>query len=144
MIYAGEYHHYDFFVYPSEVKLPKSIYDQVRDSRLMNVLFGRRNPAAGAKEVDAKILSTEEMAKQCLNFYLEPYVEQLLSGKYLENFKVDVFVKEVASLFLQHQQLSIKRSIPIRHQVKDISKVKCFKDAGELLIPVLPHRFIKC
>ena len=110
----------------------------------MNLLFGRRNPAASAKEVDAKILSTEEMAVQCLNFYLEPYVEQLLAGKYSENFKVDVFVKEVASLFLQHQQLSIKRSIPIHHRVKDILKVKCFEDTGELLIPVLPHRFTKC
>ena len=130
LIYAGGYHHYDFFVYPSEVKLPKSLFDQMRDSRLINALLGRRNPMASAKEVDVKILSTEEMAKQCLNFYLEPYVEQLLAGKYSENFKVDVFVKEVASLFFQHQKLHIKHHNLIHRHVKDILKVKIL----ELLI----------
>lgn len=90
----------------------------------MNMFFGKRNPAASAKEVDAKILSTEEMGKQCLNFYLEPYMKQLLDEKYPESFKVDCFVNCVASLYSQHQYFCIKHRQPDRCPVGGIEKVK--------------------
>lgn len=130
IILAGEYHHYDYFVYPSELKVPKSFFDQVRDTgtKIMSAIFGKRTPAASAKEVkevDAKILTTEEMAKQCLNFYLEPYMKQLLDEKYSESFRVDGFVNKVASLYSQHVCLSIKRRHdPSPFRVEGIQKVK--------------------
>lgn len=125
LIHTGEYHHYDFFVYPSVMKVPKTFFDQVRDSTIMNALFGKRNPEGSANEVDLKILSTEEMSKQCLNFYLEPYMKQLMDGKYSETFKVDDFVKRVTSVYLQHKSLSIKcNHHPSHCTVEGIPKVK--------------------
>ena len=131
--HAGEYHQYDFLVYPKITKVAKGFFDQVMETGkgVMNALFGRssaKKPAQDANEVDYKTLPTEAMVKQCLQFYLEPYKKLLLQdGEFPAGFRVDRLVKEVTHLYLQHQKPRVKhRDGPAQVSVEHIPSVSCW------------------
>ena len=123
---TGEYHQHDFLVYPSVTEVPKSLLDKVKDTGrgLMNTLLGRRNPSQFAEGVEIKVPDKDVMLKQCLHFYLNSYMETLVDGKYEAGFKIDILVKEIASVYFQQRQPSIVRhNNPMRLQSGFIEKV---------------------
>ena len=132
---AEEYHHYDFLVYPKITKVAKGFFDQMKETgRGIMAFFGRgssKKPAEDAKEVDFQILSTEAMAKQCLQFYLEPCKNLLLEeGEFPAGFNLDHLVNGVAGIYLQHQKPCVKHweQRPVYVPVAAIKSVSyCFK-----------------
>jgi hypothetical protein len=100
----GGIQRYDFIVYPPEMKVPKSLYDQLRDTRFAKFLFGRRTQTENAADVEMKIPSKYSMIVKSLNFYLEPYMAKLLSNA-VGSFS-DIW--SITSVFFQHCELWFK------------------------------------
>ena len=110
---TGKYHQHDFLVYPSVTEVPKRFFSKMKD-KLMSTIFGWRNPSEDAKGLEIKVLDMEHMLKQCLHFYLESYMKTLLDGKHapISGFEIDIVVREIANIYLQHRKPSVKHHEP--------------------------------
>ena len=83
-----------------------------------------KTQAEGSKDQELKPLSRDDMAKQCLHFYLEKYKTMLLEGEgFFKGFRVDVFAKDVAHIYLQHHFPKLKyRHDPPHYVIIDSNK----------------------
>ena len=120
---GADYHQYDFFVYPEITKVEKGVFGRVWDvtGGWVTKMLPGNTPTVEAFTP----LSTKEMAKKCLSFYLEHYKNILLNG-YDENFQVEEFVKGVKLIVNQHQAPVVQHqnfvhSVPLEH-IKDVRK----------------------
>ena len=95
LILGTDYHQYDFCVYPEMTKVEKSGWSQALGWLTRNLLGNTPTVEAFTPP------TTEEMVKQCLLFYLEPYKNFLLNG-YDENFQVEEFVRQVKLIVNHH------------------------------------------
>jgi hypothetical protein len=93
----GGFQQYDSFVYPPEMKVPKRFYEQMRDSRIGNFLFGRRSQTGNVAEMEMKVPDRNDMTIQSLHFYLRPFIDAMLS----EKFGDIVDVSNVAEIFFK-------------------------------------------
>ena len=101
--FAGsEYHQYDFFVYPKARKVEKHMLSRAWEGIVRNVFNIKSDDTP---EEGFTPPSTEEMVKQCLNFYLEPFKRVLLNKDgYPADFRLDDFVVKVKRIFQQHNK----------------------------------------
>lgn len=105
--YAGEYHQYDFFVYPPIQKNEKGIWESGK--AWVFSFFKRGSAKQNGNKNASSIPTTEEMVQPCLLFYLRPYKTLLLNdGEYPADFRVDQFVKHVRHIYLMHSELHVK------------------------------------
>ena len=64
------------------------------------------------KEDSVTPLSTSEMAKRCLHLYLKPYKAIMLKEQeYPEDFKVDLFVRQMRHIYQLHQQPMVQHPL---------------------------------
>lgn len=102
-----EYHQYDMVVYPKVAEGTKGLGDRIKAGfkagfSFFGSLVGlpSSTQAEGVKEVEFKPPSREQLASQCLQFYLEPYKKVLLQeGGYPSEYKVDVMVFEITHIY---------------------------------------------
>lgn len=105
-IYSGEYHQYDFFVYPRTLRNEKGF---LESGIALLASFFKRSSTKQSGDKDTFILPTsKEMVRQCLFFYLEPYKILLLNGEYPGDFRVDEFTKQVRIIYSMHHQPHVK------------------------------------
>ena len=125
-LFSGEYHQYDMCAYPKITKVQRSVYDAVTTTVKAGIsffsrLFRTKPPQDDVKEVDFKPPSMEELATQCLHFYLEPYKNALLqeSGRYP---MVNSVVRDIVHVFNTILKPAVKhfyRKIP--ESIKTVS-----------------------
>ena len=125
---VGELQQYDMFVYPGVTRIPKSFVDEMKERGIIRGLFHRFfGSRTQAEDVEMKLLDKENMAKQCLKFYLCSHMPVLLSERHTSNFKLDTCVSEIANLFRQHHQPCIKMYNNLVRAEVPLSKVSIFK-----------------
>ena len=107
---GNEYHQYDFFVYPKETQVRRGILSRAWKA---SVDFLLSNQDSASQEQPFSPPSTEDMVKDCLHFYLEPFKDCLLNNAgYQSNFSISEFVRQVKLLFMQHHTPVVQYSLP--------------------------------
>lgn len=107
---AGEYHQYDFFVYPPVRKNEKGLWESGKD--LLASFFKRGSTKQNDDKNMPKFPTTEEMVQLCLLFYLKPYKTLLFNdGEYPDNFRMDEFVKQVGLIYSMHHKPHVKHRL---------------------------------
>lgn len=104
-ISTGEYHQYDHVVYPRLVKeVPKTFLETGKEYLSFILPISRTK-----RQEEADI-----MAKKCLNFYLEPYKDQLLQDReYSQHYKVDDLIDQVVRVYKSHRVTLVKHNKPL-------------------------------
>ena len=125
LAYTGGFQQYDSFVYPPEMKVPKRFYEQMRDSRIGNLLFGRRSQTGNVAEMEMKVPDRNDMTIQSLHFYLRPFIDAMLS----EKFGDIVDVSNVAEIFFKLHWLYLQYN----------GNVKMERLSGDLLRKVFSY-----
>ena len=114
------YHQYDFFVYPAIRKT------------LTRGWVTKKLPGNIPTVETFTPSSTEEMVKQCLSFYLQPYKNILLCG-YDENFQIEEFVRQVYLIVEQHHTFVIQYQDCVYHvAVEGLKSVRILVGVCEL------------
>lgn len=120
----GEHHQYDTVVYPKVVKVAKSFVGKMIARIGAFVGLGSSAQTENAKEVEVKIPPKEELAAQCLQFYLEPYKSVLLQdGEHPKEYNVDSLVTEIINIYSQLHEPWVdghKRRVPLFVKVSTI------------------------
>ena len=104
---AAGYHQHDYIVYPQEMKLPGTLFDQLRDSKLGNLFLGRRSQS---NDNEVTIPTPNSMVMQSFIFYLESYMMVLLNDD-LDYIK---YFEHVTTLFRQHCEVKMMQNIYLR------------------------------
>lgn len=91
------------------MKLPATLYDQLRDNKILNFIFGKRSKS---NDIEVRIPTPNDMVKQSFVLYLESYMTELLADDldYIKYFKC------VTTLFRQHCEVKIMRHEFPRHE----------------------------
>ena len=98
-ISGNEYLKYDYFVYPKATKVEKGHLSQAATA--VRRFFTGQDDDRVERFTP---LATDEMMKQCLLFYLEPFKDLLLHKvAYPDNFRIDHFVEQVRTIMQQHK-----------------------------------------
>ena len=99
----GTYHQYDNVAYPKIVKTsdtsvqPKDIKTSKTFLQRAKALFRSRSVAQSQEEEE--ILSPLEMAKLCLQVYLDGYKQMLCSGSFPQQANLKMIVEEIFRIF---------------------------------------------
>lgn len=105
-------------MYPKATKVEKHVLSRAWESGvgIVKSLFNMKGDTAPEERFTPP--STEEMVKQCLTFYLEPYKRVLLNEDgYPSEFRINKLVGEVKLIFQQH-----KKPV-VQHQSKHCAPV---------------------
>lgn len=92
-------------VYPKVIKVSKGLYDTMKAKVKAGISaignwFRSSTQTEEDKGVEFKLPSKEELAVQCLQFYLEPMKGVLLQdGEYPKEYKVDFMVTEIVHIY---------------------------------------------
>ena len=108
---TGEFHQYDFFVYPRETKIPKGILNSVFEGGkgLLNY-FKKKVTKEDSTDVELNPVNIDDMTKQCLDFYLNSHWLKYMDKKHWTGIKLDCFVQHMSIIYFQHHNPSLMRN----------------------------------
>ena len=101
--YIGTYHQYDSVVYPKNVKATDTAVHP-KDIRTTKSLYQRakawfRRSSSSQPQEEEDTLSPFEMAKLCLQVYLDGYKQMLCSGSFPQQADLKAIVEEICHIF---------------------------------------------
>ena len=101
--YIGTYHQYDTVVYPKSVKASDTA-DHPKDIKTTKSFFQRakawfRRSSSSQPQEEEDTLSQFEMAKLCLQVYLDGYKQMLCSGSFPQQADLKTIVEEICHIF---------------------------------------------
>ena len=98
-------------MYPKETEIQRGILSRAWKASVGVYNFLINNQDSATEEQPFSPPSTEDMVKDCLHFYLEPYKDILLNkAEYQSNFSIGEFVRQVKLLFKQHHKPVVQHS----------------------------------
>ena len=104
---TGEYHQYDMCAYPKVTTVPKGFFGQVKAKVSSFFRYFQREQQSDDGKEDFKPPSKEDLASQCLHFYLEPYRNEILQEE--KSLVVDS-ATEIAHIYFKICRPYINRS----------------------------------
>ena len=112
---GSEYHQYDFFVYPEATRVERGYLSQAWEaSKGFFSKYFINIQGSSVSEDEFTPLSSKEMVKQCLFFYLQPYQEALVNEtSYTKDFTVDGFVQQVKRIFEKHHTPVVQHGLQV-------------------------------
>jgi hypothetical protein len=104
--YGGIFHQHDYIVYPQEMKLPASFFDQFKDT-VMNFFRGKSSRSSVTSDVEINVPTLNSMVMQSFLFYLEVY-KTILLGCDLQGIDFVRCFNQITVIFKQHRQAIIR------------------------------------
>ena len=122
---AGVFHQHDYIVYPQEMKLPATLFEQFKDG-VVNFFRGKSSRSSGTSDVEINVPTSNSMVMQSFLFYLEVYKTILLCHD-LEGIDFVECFNQITVILKQHRQAIIRTRRGVhREPIHGIEMVSVF------------------
>ena len=94
--FIGEYSHYDTIIYPHDLKVESGMVERLKG---WFKTWSKSESTGDSTDVEMQFLPNAEMAKFCLETYLEEYKTMMCATNVLEKFDIVQLVTQITRIY---------------------------------------------